>query len=469
MRLDEWTEEAGQLAADAGRIDWLQQLAQHHPVGMWPASICSTTAAGGQKQLPALKWLRSQDPPCPWDASACTAAAKDGHMGVLQWLHNQQPPCPWNETTSAAAAGEGREDILQWLRSQHPPCPWDQTSCDAAIHGGYIHTLSWLCSQHPPCPSQQSPAEISCMQEMRPQDWLPSQPSASPRHHAAVPAASESHSCASKAEQSECEECAAFACEAFDGQIWREDGALDLDSPYCDLHEEVYEHDPSKTSAYMLQQRVQQAVQALGEDPARAWQMNAHKRAAAAGREDVLMWLHGVCQETKPYSPFRHYILASLAAHEGMVHSRPEVVDWAVRHEPRIRKRVLVKLSYSRNQHLLEYLLSRGSLPAEICSSPSLKSATLMGDAFTFEAIWEGHMRLAGRDALTPLFTAAFQALHDFMEPIAQTPQGLDAIQTAGMASDYWLNASTNPNYMATAALLMRELCGIDSMTGSRM
>ncbi len=81
--MEEWTEEAGQLAADAGRIDWLQQLAKHHPVGMWPANICSTIAAGGQKQLPALKWLRSQDPPCSWDASTCTAAAKDGHMGVL--------------------------------------------------------------------------------------------------------------------------------------------------------------------------------------------------------------------------------------------------------------------------------------------------------------------------------------------------------------------------------------------------
>ncbi len=290
-----------------------------------------------------------------------------------------------------------------------------------------------------------------------PQDWLLSQPSACPQRLAYASIDSEWDAPENEAERSDCEDCAALASEAYDD---REDfdwpfSHMYASRQYCDLHEKA--PSPSNMSADMLQNRVQRAMQALGEDPARSCQANAHLLAAAAGRKDVLMWIHEGCQEMTADIPIWHYTLVLLAALEGVVHSRPEVVEWALRHEPTILKRVSVKLSCSRNQHLLEYLLSQGSPPLEICSSPSLKFATLMGDAPAVEAILEGGKRPAGCDTFdSPC--VALQALEAFMEPFVRISEGLDAVETARAASDYWLNASTNPDYMATAESLMVRL-----------
>jgi hypothetical protein len=34
-----------------------------------------------------LKWLRSQDPPCPWNRQECRLiAATAGHLHIVQWI-----------------------------------------------------------------------------------------------------------------------------------------------------------------------------------------------------------------------------------------------------------------------------------------------------------------------------------------------------------------------------------------------
>jgi len=38
-----------------------------------------------------LKWLRSQDPPCPWHRSTCSKiASKYGHQNVIDWIGQQE-------------------------------------------------------------------------------------------------------------------------------------------------------------------------------------------------------------------------------------------------------------------------------------------------------------------------------------------------------------------------------------------
>jgi hypothetical protein len=32
-----------------------------------------------------LQWLRSQDPPCPWDQQVASLAEAGGHHELLQW------------------------------------------------------------------------------------------------------------------------------------------------------------------------------------------------------------------------------------------------------------------------------------------------------------------------------------------------------------------------------------------------
>jgi hypothetical protein len=68
--------------------------------------------------LNAVKWLRSQDPPCDWDAIASHKAAERGDIEMLKWGRSQTPPMPWNVYTCSSAAARGQLAVLQWLRSQ---------------------------------------------------------------------------------------------------------------------------------------------------------------------------------------------------------------------------------------------------------------------------------------------------------------------------------------------------------------
>lgn len=86
--------------------------------------LCRVAAKAGH--LSVLRWLRCQNPPCPWGPWVCTSAVYRNHLNVLQWLRSRDLPCPWDEWTCLAAAAEGHLELLQWLRAQEPPCPWGE-------------------------------------------------------------------------------------------------------------------------------------------------------------------------------------------------------------------------------------------------------------------------------------------------------------------------------------------------------
>ncbi|WZN66038.1 hypothetical protein HKI87_14g76010 [Chloropicon roscoffensis] len=107
---------------------------------------CPGAALAGR--LEALKFLRSQDPPCPWGLVTCSYAAAGGHLEVLKWARSEDPPCPWDESTCSFAAGEGHLDVLKWARSQDPPCPWTRRDCRwEAKHNGHQHIVDWIDQQ----------------------------------------------------------------------------------------------------------------------------------------------------------------------------------------------------------------------------------------------------------------------------------------------------------------------------------
>ena len=138
------------VAASYGHLDVLKWLRSQDPPCPWSDLTCSLAAANGH--LHVLKWLRSQDPPCPWDVWACAEAAKKGRLDMLKFLRSQDPPCPWSEWTCAEAAMNGHLDVLKWLRSQDPPRPWGVNTCSVATIHGRLDLLKWLRSQDPPCP-----------------------------------------------------------------------------------------------------------------------------------------------------------------------------------------------------------------------------------------------------------------------------------------------------------------------------
>ena len=95
---------------------------------------CCLAAETGH--LSVLQYLRSLEPPCPWDEETCMYAAKNGHLHVLQWARSQPEPCPWDEWTCVRAAEKGHLHVLQWARSQAEPCPWfEPTAKDASEWG----------------------------------------------------------------------------------------------------------------------------------------------------------------------------------------------------------------------------------------------------------------------------------------------------------------------------------------------
>jgi hypothetical protein len=106
---------------------------------------CMVASEGGHIEM--LRWLRSWEPPCPWDEWTCAEAAKGGHIETLRWLRSQNPPCPWNEYTCIMAAGYNQIETLRWLRSQNPPVPWDERVSTAGACSGDVNMLKWLISQ----------------------------------------------------------------------------------------------------------------------------------------------------------------------------------------------------------------------------------------------------------------------------------------------------------------------------------
>ena len=80
---------------------------------------------GGHRDT--LAWLLSRGVPLERNIgrgdpqNACRLAAEAGHLSVLQYLRSLEPPCPWDEFTCAGASLNGHLHVLQWARSQPEP------------------------------------------------------------------------------------------------------------------------------------------------------------------------------------------------------------------------------------------------------------------------------------------------------------------------------------------------------------
>ena len=120
------------LLDEAARRGYLRIFTDHatgESKKLWDADTCTIAAENGQ--LDVLKFLRSQDPPCPWSEGTCTGAARKGHLDVLKWLRSQDPPCPWSTWTCYYAAVYGHLKVLKWLIDNG--CPYDvRLGCKSA-------------------------------------------------------------------------------------------------------------------------------------------------------------------------------------------------------------------------------------------------------------------------------------------------------------------------------------------------
>ena len=58
---------------------------------------------------------------CAESGRAGGRAPAGGHLGVLQWLRSQDPPCPWDEQVLWFARDAERQDVVQWAQENGAP------------------------------------------------------------------------------------------------------------------------------------------------------------------------------------------------------------------------------------------------------------------------------------------------------------------------------------------------------------
>ncbi len=137
------------LGGHQSLVEWLRSL---DPPCPWNADVMAAAMAPSPRRHAAMQWMRQQFPPCPWDDFCTAQAAKWENLEAIQWMRAQNPPCPWNARCCREFASKGNLPALMWLRGQIPPCPWDDSSIRVAAERGNLEVLQWLRQQEPPCP-----------------------------------------------------------------------------------------------------------------------------------------------------------------------------------------------------------------------------------------------------------------------------------------------------------------------------
>lgn len=142
----------------------LHHLQKTVPQAGWDYTALSAAADAGHPEV--IHWLRSFNPPIPWDTRSLAKALPYMTFDEVQELCNQEPGLFSSKLCAAVAHGNlgGRGEnlaALKMLRRLHPPCPWDGSVCRAAVKKVDLAMHQWARSQGPPCPWEPAHAEAN--------------------------------------------------------------------------------------------------------------------------------------------------------------------------------------------------------------------------------------------------------------------------------------------------------------------
>jgi hypothetical protein len=120
-------EEVWYQAAEEGILDKLQEIRhQMEPDFPWDDRTCYLAARWGH--LHVLEWLYSLNLSCVTDEETWYLALEGGNLDLIMWL--KERGCVYLTERSCLVATEANNvELLQWLRSQNPPCPWNRSEC----------------------------------------------------------------------------------------------------------------------------------------------------------------------------------------------------------------------------------------------------------------------------------------------------------------------------------------------------
>jgi hypothetical protein len=132
-----------------GHLDMVKWLAskgiyQHHP----ELSVIATARAASHGDSAILRWFYEEGHSVIPDAYACAVESLDT-VKLLRTFG-----IPWHPDVCAHAIAAGAYDTLLWLRSGDPPCPWNIKSCIMADRRGNAVIKKWLNDNNCPCGSK---------------------------------------------------------------------------------------------------------------------------------------------------------------------------------------------------------------------------------------------------------------------------------------------------------------------------
>jgi hypothetical protein len=136
-------EEVWFQAAEEGNLSQLQEIRQQmEPNFPWDDRTCYLAARWGH--LAVLKWLHSLNLPCITAEETWNFAIEGGDLEIIIWL--QEHGCQHLTEKSCFIAAESNNlEILKWLRSFDPPCPWNKKECvTVAKEFENLEVVEWL-------------------------------------------------------------------------------------------------------------------------------------------------------------------------------------------------------------------------------------------------------------------------------------------------------------------------------------
>ena len=101
------------------------------------------SAAASSEHLHIMRWLYENGFPWKqWSGTQyMQVAASKGDLEALDWARSQHPPFAINETVCEANlwwVSFSAVAVLRWLRTQDPPCPWDNSTRHYAQRATFI-------------------------------------------------------------------------------------------------------------------------------------------------------------------------------------------------------------------------------------------------------------------------------------------------------------------------------------------
>ncbi|WZN65593.1 hypothetical protein HKI87_12g71530 [Chloropicon roscoffensis] len=101
--------------------------------------------AAFQGSVEILRWLIEEK---GWELNEETGfwAGMGGSVEILEHLRGKG--YEFDEGACSGAASEGHLEALKWLRAQNPPCPWSRSECrNIAFQFGHRHVIDWIDQQ----------------------------------------------------------------------------------------------------------------------------------------------------------------------------------------------------------------------------------------------------------------------------------------------------------------------------------